>query len=133
MDLQEALCRLTPQIIGSLIGIPAGGWLGDKCVEWGAKRNNGVREPEHRLPAMIVPIITGPLSLILYGLCIDKQTHWFVGCLGVSLVNFNVCAATNITMVYTIDCYKPIADEVVTTTLAFKAIVGFGEQTFLPD
>lgn len=54
-------------IIGSLIGIPAGGWLGDKCSEIGARKNNGVSEPEHRLPAMVIPIILGPLSLILYG------------------------------------------------------------------
>lgn len=54
-------------IIGSLIGIPAGGWLGDKCSEIGARKNNGVSEPEHRLPAMIIPIFLGPLSLVLYG------------------------------------------------------------------
>lgn len=112
-------------IIGSLVGIPAGGWLGDKFADMGARRNNGVREPEHRLPAMFIPIITGPLSLVLYGLCIEKKTHWMVGCLGLSLVNFNVCCATNIALVYAIDCYKPIADEVITSTLAFKAAVGF--------
>lgn len=54
-------------IVGSLIGIPAGGWLGDKCSEYGARKNNGVSEPEHRLPAMIIPIFLGPLSLVLYG------------------------------------------------------------------
>lgn len=59
-------------IVGSLIGIPAGGWLGDKCSEIGARKNNGVSEPEHRLPAMIIPIISGPLSLVLYG---RKQTR----------------------------------------------------------
>ena len=112
-------------IVGSLVGIPAGGWLGDVLSDWGAKRNGGVREPEHRLPAMLIPLVTGPLSLVLYGVCIEKKTNWFVGCLGISLVNFNVCAATNIALVYAIDCYKPIADEVVTATLAWKAVIGF--------
>lgn len=40
-------------------------------------------------------------------------------------VNFTVCSATNIALVYAIDSYKAIGDEVVTATLAFKAIIGF--------
>lgn len=113
-------------LIGSLIGIPAGGQLGDWVADRAARRNGGIREPEHRLPAMIISIITGPLSLVLYGLCIQNRTNWFVGCLGLSLVNFTICAATNITLVYSLDCYKPIAGEVVTATLGGKAMVGFG-------
>ncbi|KAM0753504.1 MFS general substrate transporter [Meredithblackwellia eburnea MCA 4105] len=112
-------------LIASIIGVPFGGLLGDKCSEWGAKRNGGVREPEHRLIAMVIPLITGPLSLILYGLCIQHKTNWFVGCLGISLVNFSVCCATNIALVYAIDSYKPIGDEVVTATLGYKAFIGY--------
>lgn len=100
--------------------MPDLGQLGDWCADRFARANNGIREPEHRLPAMIPAIITGPLALILYGLCIEKKLHWMIGCVGVSLINLTICAATNITLVYSIDCYKPIAGEVVTATLGFK-------------
>lgn len=73
-----------------------------------------------RLPAMIFGGIAGPLALILYGVGIGKQLHWMVLTLGLALLNFAIVQATNVTLVYTIDAYRPAAGEIVVTQLGFK-------------
>ena len=40
-------------------------------------------------------------------------------------VNFTITQATNVSLVYTIDSYRPIAGEIVVTQLAFKSAFGF--------
>lgn len=40
-------------------------------------------------------------------------------------VNFSITQATNVSLVYTIDSYRPIAGEIVVTQLAFKSAFGF--------
>jgi hypothetical protein len=81
---QVGLCFISA-CIGSAIGIPAGGWLGDKVADWFTKRNGGVRDPEMRLPAMIPSLITAPLALILYGVGIEKGLHWMCPTVGLGL------------------------------------------------
>lgn len=68
-----------------MIGIPAGGQLGDMVADYFTRRNGGIREPEMRLPAMIPSLITTPLALILYGVGIEKKLHWMCPTIGLGL------------------------------------------------
>ncbi|OAQ99203.1 hypothetical protein LLEC1_02269 [Akanthomyces lecanii] len=63
---QVGLCFFAA-ILGSLLGLPAGGQLGDLCADYLTKRNGGIREPEMRLPTIMISAITAPLALVLYG------------------------------------------------------------------
>lgn len=72
-------------IIGSLMGIPAGGWLADVVADIFTRRNGGVRVPEMRLPTMMLCLISTPLSLVLYGVGIEKQLHWICPTIGLGL------------------------------------------------
>ncbi|KAI1190966.1 MFS general substrate transporter [Nemania serpens] len=112
-------------ILGSLIGVPAGGQLGDVMADWFTKRNGGMRSPEMRLPAMTLSLITTPLALVLYGVGIEKRLHWICPTIGLGLLNFSITQATNICLVYVIDAYRPIAGEVTLAVLGFKSLFGF--------
>ena len=81
---QTGLCFIA-SLISSLIGVFFGGHLSDMIADYFTKRNNGVREPEMRLPAMVVSLITSPLALILYGVGIGKGLHWIVPTIGLGL------------------------------------------------
>lgn len=81
---QVGLCYIA-SIIGSLFGVPAGGHFGDKVADILTKRNNGIREPEMRLPAVMVSAITAPLALVLYGVGIQHQLHWICPTIGLGL------------------------------------------------
>lgn len=81
---QVGLCFIA-SIIGSLIGIPAGGHLGDKIADYLTRRNGGIREPEMRLPALVLSLITTPLALVLYGVGIQHKLHWMCPTVGLGL------------------------------------------------
>ncbi|KAK3940046.1 MFS general substrate transporter [Diplogelasinospora grovesii] len=121
---QVALCFVAA-LIGSIIGIPAGGHLGDKVADWFTKRNGGIRDPEMRLPAMIPCLITTPLALILYGVGIEHSLHWICPTIGLGLLNFSIVQGTNICLVYVIDAYRPVAGEITMAVMGFKSLFGF--------
>ncbi|RKL50887.1 hypothetical protein BFJ72_g340 [Fusarium proliferatum] len=131
-------------VIGAFIGMFLGGSFSDWIADIFTRRNGGIREPEFRLPAIMLSVVCGPLALVLYGVGIEHKMHWIVPTIGIglsefcsnfnrslkmladnNLVNFCITQATNISLVYTIDCYRPIAGEIVVTQLAFKSAFGF--------
>lgn len=85
---QTGLCFISA-CIGSLIGIPAGGQLGDFVADWFTRRNGGVRTPEMRLPAMIPSLISTPLALVLYGVGIERKLHWICPTIGLGLCKYH--------------------------------------------
>ncbi|UNI14452.1 hypothetical protein JDV02_001081 [Purpureocillium takamizusanense] len=121
---QVGLCFLSA-VIGSLLGVPAGGILGDRVADCLTKRNGGVREPEMRLPAICLSCITAPLALVLFGVGVQHQLHWICPTIGLGLLNFSITQATNICLVYVIDAYRPVAGEVTLAVMGFKSLFGF--------
>ncbi|KAI0482200.1 major facilitator superfamily domain-containing protein [Xylariaceae sp. FL0804] len=121
---QCGLCFIAA-ILGSLIGIPAGGKLGDLTADWFTKRNGGVRDPEMRLPAMTLSLVSAPLSLVLYGVGIGERLHWICPTIGLALLNFSITQGTNVCLVYVIDAYRPVAGEITLSVMGFKSLFGF--------
>ncbi|POS78715.1 hypothetical protein DHEL01_v202899 [Diaporthe helianthi] len=121
---QVGLCFIA-SCLGSAIGIPAGGKLGDVVADHFTKKNGGIREPEMRLPAILPSLITTPLALVLYGVGIQNKLHWICPTIGLGLLNFSVVQATNIALVYVIDSYRPVAGEVTLAVMGFKSLFGF--------
>ncbi|KAJ4415108.1 hypothetical protein N0V82_007547 [Gnomoniopsis sp. IMI 355080] len=121
---QVGLCFISA-CIGAVIGIPAGGQLGDLVADYLTRKNGGIRKPEMRLPAMIPSLITTPLALILYGVGIQKKLHWICPTIGLGLLNFSIVQGTNICLVYVIDAYRPVAGEVTLAVMGFKSLFGF--------
>lgn len=81
---QVGLCFFAA-MVGSLLGIPAGGQFADMVADWFTKRNGGIRVPEMRLPAMMLSLVTAPLALVLYGLGIERGLHWMCPTIGLGL------------------------------------------------
>ncbi|KAJ9130221.1 MFS general substrate transporter [Pleurostoma richardsiae] len=121
---QSGLCFIAG-VIGALIGAFFGGRFSDMVADFLTVRNGGVREPEMRLPALMISLVTAPLALVLYGVGIGNHLHWMVPTLGLGLLNFSIVQATNVTLVYAIDAYRPVAGEITVTQLGFKAAFGF--------
>ncbi|RFU81448.1 mfs transporter [Trichoderma arundinaceum] len=121
---QVGLCYIAG-VIGSLLGLPAGGHFGDKVADMLTKRNNGIREPEMRLPAVMISAITTPLALILYGVGIQYKLHWMCPTIGIGLLSFSITQANTICIVYVIDSYRPVAGEITLAVTGFKALFAF--------
>ncbi|KDQ58916.1 hypothetical protein JAAARDRAFT_56925 [Jaapia argillacea MUCL 33604] len=123
-SLQSGLCFIGGAV-GALLSLPLGGHFGDWIADLFTRRNGGIREPEMRLPAMFPCIVLGPLGLLIYGLTIGRGLHWMGAVVALGLLNFSICVVTNVTIVYVVDIYKPIAAEVVVAILATKSVIGF--------
>ncbi|KAH8807676.1 major facilitator superfamily domain-containing protein [Xylogone sp. PMI_703] len=121
---QSGLCFISG-FLGSLIGIAFGGMFSEKVADIFTKRNRGIREPEMRLPAIVISCLTTPTGLILYGVGVGHKLHWMVPTLGLGLLNFSIVIAVNISFVYTVDSYRPIGGEIMITQLAFKSCFAF--------
>ncbi|RKL27785.1 hypothetical protein BFJ72_g12913 [Fusarium proliferatum] len=116
---QSGLCFISCPI-GAGVGAFFGGHFSDKVADRLTRKNGGIREPEMRLPAILISLVVAPLSLVLYGVGIDRNWHWIVPTLGLGLLNMAIVQATNVSLVYTIDSYRPVAGELAVTQLAFK-------------
>ncbi|PTB65290.1 MFS general substrate transporter [Trichoderma citrinoviride] len=121
---QVGLCYIAG-VIGSILGLPAGGYLGDKVADILTKRNDGIREPEMRLPAVMISVITTPLALLLYGAGVQYKLHWICPTIGIGLLNFSITQANTICVVYVIDSYRPVAGEITLAVTGFKALFAF--------
>ncbi|KAF4457086.1 hypothetical protein F53441_874 [Fusarium austroafricanum] len=121
---QSGLCFVACPV-GAAFGGFFGGSFSDLVADKLTRRNNGIRQPEMRLPSIIISLATAPLSLVLYGVGIHRAWHWIVPTIGLGLLNFSIVQATNISLVYTMDSYRPVAGELAVTQLAFKSAFGF--------
>ncbi|UPX09327.1 uncharacterized protein EKO05_0000018 [Ascochyta rabiei] len=61
----------------------SGGHLSDRIADIQTQPNGGVREPEMRLPVILVNVVTAPLALVLYGVGLKYRLHWI--CLTIAL------------------------------------------------
>lgn len=84
-------CRLPylASMTGAVVSIFGCGWLPDITADWLTRRNQGRREPEMRLPALVLSTICGPLSLLLYGFGIACKWHWTVPVLALGFGKFS--------------------------------------------
>ncbi|KAJ4252321.1 hypothetical protein NW762_010919 [Fusarium torreyae] len=121
---QAGLCFISCPV-GAGFGAFFGGRFSDMIADKLTSRNDGVRHPEMRLPAMAISLVTAPLALVLYGVGIERSWHWIVPTIGLGLLNFSIVQATNISLVYTIDGYRPVTGELAVTQHAFKSAFGF--------
>lgn len=81
---QSGLCFISG-LVGTLASIFFAGKVSDQVADFFTRRNNGIREPEMRLPAAMIGLVTAPLGLVLYGVGINNHLHWMVPTLGLAL------------------------------------------------
>jgi len=53
------------------------------------RRNNGVREAEMRLGAMLPVMLLAPTGLIIFGFAAERNLHWVAYFFGVGLTQFS--------------------------------------------
>lgn len=113
-------------ILGIAVGALAGGFVSDRIAQRATRRNNGIREPEHRLPALLPAAIAAPIGCIIFGATFANNTHWIGPCCGLFAINFGLACGPNVALTYVVDGYLPWAGEAMVTVNALKNLVAFG-------
>ena len=86
----------------------AGGKLIDLIATRMTKSNGGKREPEFRLPAIVIPAFLGPMGILIFGLCIVHKTHWIGPAFGYGMQGFGLTAVANVAITFAVDAYQPV-------------------------
>jgi hypothetical protein len=58
----------------NIFTVPAGRPVGESVAKYFTSRNRGIREPEFRLPAIAISLITAPLGLSRCGIGLQKMS-----------------------------------------------------------
>ena len=119
-------------LVGALIGLFTAGPLSDYVSSRSTRRNNGIREPEMRLPAMIPYIIIMYLGNIV--VAVGYQHHWpwqAIVLIGFTCAGIQVAALPAIASTYAVDSYKPVAGSLFVSITVNKNVWGYGFSKFI--
>ncbi|SPJ80331.1 related to HOL1, putative substrate-H+ antiporter [Fusarium torulosum] len=119
-------CVYTGPIIGAAIACLWVGKAADWIALWLARRNGGIREPEHRLWVLLVSGIISSAGLIVWGVGAYYHIHWVGLVFGLGMLTVGCVAGGAIAVSYNVDCFKEIAGETTVSIMLIRNTIGFG-------
>jgi hypothetical protein len=119
-------------MVGAFIGLFTAGPLSDWISARSTRRNNGIREPEMRLPAMIPYVIIMFLGNIVVSVGYQRQWPWeAIVIIGFTCAGIQVAALPGIVSTYAVDSYKPVAGSLFVAITVNKNVWGYGFSEFI--
>jgi MFS family permease len=119
-------CVYTGPIIGAALASLWSGNAADWIALRLARRNHGVREPEHRLWVLAVSGIMSAAGLITWGVGAYHDAHWAGLVFGLGMLTFGCVTGGSIAVSYNADCLKEIAGETTVSVMLIRNTIGFG-------
>ncbi|KAH6624032.1 major facilitator superfamily domain-containing protein [Chaetomium sp. MPI-SDFR-AT-0129] len=110
--------------LGNLSGWAVITATSDKGVVKATKANNGVFEPEMRLPLSIFFSFMLPPTFFWYGWSTYYHTHWIVPVIGLFPFSFGIIGLFLPLMTYLVDCYPMYAASAMAANTVFRSLVG---------
>jgi hypothetical protein len=119
--------------VGGIVGLVTAGPFSDWVANRATRRNNGIREAEMRLPALIPFFITTVVGIVVGGLGYQRVWPWpIILVFGYGLTGLSVTTIPTIAIAYAVDCYKPISGEIMVVATVIKNTCGFGMSYWVP-
>lgn len=106
----QGLVFISP-FIGSLIGTWLCGPLSDKIATYYTKRNDGIREPEMRLPTCIIAAALTFLGALVTSLTYIHNTHYMGPIVGYGILSAGAQMGATLSMSYSLDCHKEVSSQ----------------------
>ncbi|EMD68313.1 hypothetical protein GGP41_001858 [Bipolaris sorokiniana] len=119
-------------MVGAIIGLFTAGPLSDWVSLRSTRRNNGIREPEMRLPAMIPYVIIMLIGNIVVSIGYERKWAWqVIVIIGYTCAGIQVAALPGIATTYAVDSYKPVAGSIFVAVTVNKNLWGYGMGKFI--
>lgn len=119
---------------GIMVGLLTAGPLSDWICKKMTIRNNGIREPEMRLFALIPYFVFMTIGCVITGVGYEKQWQWPVILVcGWGFMAVATASVTTIGMTYAVDCYKPVTGDLFVLASLVKDLWAYGVTHWLPD
>jgi len=110
--------------IGFVCGLMFIGLTNDRMLVRSTAKNNGVFEPEMRLPLMIIFACILPITFFWYGWTAEKHVHWIVPIIGMFPFGVGMMGVYMPIQTYIIDCYPRYAASANACLTATRSLVG---------
>ncbi|TID17560.1 MFS general substrate transporter [Venturia nashicola] len=120
----QGLVFISP-FVGSLVGTYLCGPFADQVANYYTKRNNGVREPEMRLPTCAIAAAFMFLGALTSGLTYHNKTHWVGPIVGFGILCAGGQMGATLAMSYSLDCHKDLSVELMVTIAALKSLIAW--------
>jgi MFS family permease len=121
-------------VVGGMVGLATAGPSCDWIATTLTRRNGGIREPEMRLWTLIPYLACSVIGMTVVGVGFQSGWPWEVVIIvGFFLVGVIVVSIPTIAITYAVDCYKPIAGQIMVISTVFKNTLGFGMTYFIND
>lgn len=105
----QGLVFISP-FIGSLAGTWLCGPLSDKIANYYTKRNDGIREPEMRLPTCIMAAALTFVGALVTSLTYIHNTHYMGPIVGYGILSAGAQMGATLSMSYSLDCHKEVSE-----------------------
>ncbi|KAJ3472847.1 hypothetical protein NLG97_g10681 [Lecanicillium saksenae] len=115
-------------MIGYMISITIFAVVSDRTVVRMTKANNGIYEPEMRIPYCTYFAMLIPISFFWYGWAADNHTHWIVPVIGIIPFSAGIIGVWTPANAYIIDAFP----EYAASALAGFAVIRCTIGAFLP-
>lgn len=112
--------------IGIVVAWPIAGPLTDRLSRWLRNRNNGIHQPEHRLPALILPFFICPVGLIVFGYTVANHQHYIRPAVGSAICAAGLTLVPSVMLSYVVDSYPRTSGEALVLVNTSKNVVAFG-------
>jgi MFS family permease len=123
---------ITP-LIGSPLGCVLGGWCCDWTGERMARSNNGIYEPEFRLPVIIPSLVATIVGAFGLGAAIHNGLSVIATAKFLAILNFAIGLACTGIVSYTNDACRSRAGEAFGIAMVIKSAYAFGLTFVLND
>ena len=121
-------------LLGGLFGCIACGLISDPAARYFTRKNNGIYEPEFRLPMMVVIPIVSTIGYFLFGNLISHGQSPVAAATMWGIVFVSVQFAAVSTGAYVVDAFRDISVEIFIISMTVKNFVFFGAtcKSYLP-
>lgn len=120
----QGLVFLSP-LVGSIIGTHLCGPVGDQVANYLARKGNGVREPEMRLPVCAIAAALTLVGGIATGIMFEHQVRWIGPVIGLGVISVGAQMGATLAMSYALDCHKALSVELMVTVASLKSLIAW--------
>jgi MFS family permease len=112
--LQAGLVYISA-FVGGVLGTALAGKCSDIMVQYMARRNHGVYEPEFRLLMAIPVALCSVMGLMGFGWSIEERDAWIVPTFFFGMISFGCSLGSTLAITFCVDSYKEFAGEALVT------------------
>lgn len=111
--------------MGIVVGYPIAGPLTD-ILSRKITKSRGRHEPEHRMPALIIPFILCPPGLLLFAYIINQHGSMYTAAVGTAMHTASLVFVPSVVLSVVVDAYPQTGSEALVLINAGKNLIAFG-------